>query len=233
MSMRTAYRLKAASFMGILLCLIVVSRDWAFQDPCPTGPSLQAVGLPLSSVTVKSGNRRFYMGFTPWAYAGTPQAVAETYRFIRESADIITQHIEGVPWTGALAGAPFPKGFMDNISQRKKNQPSSLKRVLAISPLNQGRNGLADYYGEKEHMPLPKEFKGKHFNDPAVKTAYLNYCHRMIEFFQPNYLIVGIESNELLKNTPAEWGNYVELSRYVYSQLKQAVARYRYHRRER
>jgi len=164
--------------------------------------------------------RRFLMGFTSWSSGTTPEATQATYEFISHSADAITEHIEGVPWTEALSGEPFRKGFLENIERRKKNQPKGLKLVLAISPLNMGRSALADYYGDKENMPLPEEFRGKHFNDPVIKKTYLNYCRRMAEYFKPDYWIIGIESNELLNNTPAEWENYLELSRSIYAELK-------------
>ena len=178
-------------------------------------PSLlrgSSLGAPLQ--------RRFLMGFTSWSSGTTPEAAVATYEFISRSADVITEHIEGVPWTEALSGEPFRKGFQENIERRKKNQLKGLKLVLAISPLNMGRSAPADYYGDTENMPLPEPFRGKHFNDPVIKKAYLNYCRRMAEYFKPDYWIIGIESNELLNNTPAEWDNYLELSRFIYAELK-------------
>lgn len=175
----------------------------------------------LTGLSVRTASqRKFLMGFTSWSSGTTSQATEVTYEFISRSADVITEHIEGVPWTEALSGKPFRKGFQENIERRKKHQPAGLKLVLAISPLNMGRSALADYYGERENMPLPEQFRGKHFNDPMIKKAYLNYCRRMAEFFVPDYWIIGIESNELLNNNPSEWENYLELSQFIYGELK-------------
>jgi peptidoglycan/xylan/chitin deacetylase (PgdA/CDA1 family) len=179
----------------------------------PVDPLLQTRYPPLKE-------RRFYLGFTSWPSGPTPQAVEETYQFISQNADVLTEHIEGVPWTEALEGKPFAEAFQKNIEQRRRHRPQGLKLVLAISPLNMGRNGLASYFGEQENMPLPKVFQGKSFNDPTIKQAYLNYCRRMAEYFDPDYFIIGIETNELLKNTPAEWEPFLELSRYVRTELK-------------
>jgi hypothetical protein len=184
-----------------------------------------AVSAILFSVLAGSSlrslpQRRFLMGFTSWSSGTTPEAAKATYEFISRSADVITEHIEGVPWTEALSGEPFRKGFQENIERRKKNQPKELQLVLAISPLNMGRSAPADYYGDRENMPLPEPFRGKHLNDPVIQMAYLNYCRRMAEYFVPDYWIIGIESNELLNNTPGEWENYLELSRFIYAELK-------------
>jgi hypothetical protein len=46
-----------------------------------------------------------------------------------------------------------------------------------------------------------------------------NYCRRMIEFLQPDFLLTGIESNELLNNQPKSWSGYREFSRRVQREL--------------
>jgi len=35
---------------------------------------------------------------------------------------------------------------------------------------------------------------------PQVKTAFLNYARRVIEYFKPEYLITGIEANLTVRN---------------------------------
>jgi hypothetical protein len=79
---------------------------------------------------------------------------------------------------------------------------------------------MADYRGASEHMPLPCKFKGKAFDDPVIMKAYLNYCKRAAEFFQPDFLAIGIETNELYHNAPADWPGYVKLHEYVYREVK-------------
>ncbi|MEW5977364.1 MAG: hypothetical protein AB1898_16355 [Acidobacteriota bacterium] len=179
----------------------------------------QATGLrrPPQSLF---GQRSHFMGFTPWLSAATAEAVAETYALIAQSADIITHHVESVPWTEALKGEPFRPGLQGNLDLRKKNTPPGFRVVVSISPLNTGRNGLAGYYGDHDNMPLPADFEGKRFNDPKIQTAYLNYCRRIAEFFHPDYFIIGIEANELFKNTPGAWADYLQLSQHVYAELK-------------
>jgi hypothetical protein len=41
-----------------------------------------------------------------------------------------------------------------------------------------------------------------------------------VDYFQPDYLAVGIEVNELLHNSPQMWYPFVELHKYIYTDLK-------------
>ena len=164
--------------------------------------------------------RSFYMGFTPWPSDFTAAAVEDMYRFLGQNSDIVAEHIESVPWTEALEGKPFSEGLMNDWTSRRNSIPPHAKVYLAVSPLNGTRSGIADYRGTSEHMPLPKEFQGKQFNDAVVEKAYLNYCRRAAEFFKPDFMAIGIESNELFRNGSSQWTSYVELHRYVYRELK-------------
>ncbi|MFB3786478.1 MAG: hypothetical protein ACE15F_08915 [bacterium] len=164
--------------------------------------------------------RSFAMGFTPFPWDFTEEAVSGSYRFIRENGDLIAHHIDdGVPWTEALAGRPFSAALENDWRQRR--QQSEGRRVLvSVTPLNGARSGLALYRGEKENMPLPQEFENKKLNDPAVMQAYLQYCRRAVETLRPDYLAIGIEVNELIHNAPGEWPAYGELYTHVYTALK-------------
>src|SRR5262249_35266506 len=69
-------------------------------------------------------------------------------------------------------------------------------------------------------LPFPKELTGKAYDDPLVKKAYLGYCRRMLELFQPDYLAIGIEVNEIFLAGPDNWRAYAALHRHVYEELK-------------
>ena len=213
-------RIRGGAGLTIVVPLLTmwVLSGW---EQCP----LSGLGFGEATLNAESGGRPFYLGFTSWASGPTPQAVSDTYDFISRNADVLTEHIEGVPWSEALNDKPFAEGFQKNIEQRLKNRLKGLKLVLAVSPLNMGRNGLASYFGTQENLPLPKEFEGKSFSDPIVKKAYLNYCQRMVDNFHPDYFIIGIETNELLRNTPQEWDHFVEFSKYMHGELKKKFPR--------
>jgi hypothetical protein len=69
-------------------------------------------------------------------------------------------------------------------------------------------------------MPLPAPWDRYEFNDPHVKTAYLNYLVAAVEYFHPAYLATSIEANILLAHAPHRWAAFKELHAYVYVELK-------------
>jgi hypothetical protein len=175
------------------------------------------ISFPLMkqrAVAAGPTNRPFRMGFTGFVYDMTPQAVAESRKFVRENGDILAHHIEGVPWTQALNGQLFPKALLDEWGGKKLATPPKGKIYLAISP-GRGELKVADKTGL-----LPAELKGKSYDDPLVMRAYLAYCRRAIEFFNPDYLAIGIEVNEIHNLGPKAWDAYVTLHKHVYAELK-------------
>jgi hypothetical protein len=160
-------------------------------------------------------SRPYRMGFTAFPHDITPEAVAETRRFVQANADLIAHHIEGVPWTEALREEPFSKELLGEYESKRSMKPPGAKVYLAISP---GRGDLK--LPDKGAAPLAPELKGKPYDDPLVEKAYLAYCRRSIDFFAPDYLAIGIEMNELLNAGADKWRAYVELHRYVYRELK-------------
>ncbi|MEW6238842.1 MAG: glycosyl hydrolase 53 family protein [Candidatus Omnitrophota bacterium] len=164
--------------------------------------------------------RPFYMGFTPFPYDISQEAVDDAYRFVRENGDIIAHHLDsGVPWTESLDGAPYSFDLERNWDRRV--QASAGRKIfVSVTPMNGDRKGMALYWGEKENMPLPETFQNKPFDDPLVKKAYLNYCRRAIKRLKPDYLAIGIEVNELFHNAPAQWAPFLDLYRSTYTELK-------------
>jgi hypothetical protein len=97
-----------------------------------------------------------------------------------------------------------------------------VKLFLSVTPLNEGRNSMELYRGEDEDMPIPDSFRDIAFNDAIVKKAYLNYCRRAVDYFQPDYFAVGIEVNELFHNSRQMWSPFVELHKHIYTELKKS-----------
>ncbi|MBN1846214.1 MAG: glycosyl hydrolase 53 family protein [Sedimentisphaerales bacterium] len=158
--------------------------------------------------------RHFRMGFTGFPSDITAEAVKQARQFSRQNADILAHHIEGVPWAQALEGAPFSKEMMEEWAGKKLATPQGAKVYLAVSP-GRGELKVAD-----KGPPLPKELNGKGYDDPLVKKAFLNYCRRAVQFFEPDYLGIGIEVNEIFPKGTEAWRAYAELHRYVYDALK-------------
>ncbi len=165
---------------------------------------------------------QLYMGFTPWPYDLTEEAVRETYEFISKNGNLVAHHLDnGVPWQEALDNDAYPEHLKQEWSKRIANTPKGHKVFLALTPISFSRDAISPYWGESgDNLPLPKSWKGRQFNDQKVKKAFLNYTLRAVGAFKPDFLAIGIESNLLITNMPHKWKEYLELNAYVYEQVK-------------
>jgi hypothetical protein len=165
--------------------------------------------------------RTFYMGFTPFPYAVSLEALDFTYNKIEEAGDIINHHFDnGVPWVEAFGGQEFHENVMNDWNYRKQNIPPGHKVYVSVSALSIERTGLARYRGETDDMPLPAPWNTYRFNDEEVKLAYLSYCKRIIAFFNPDYFNMCIEANLLYFENPELWSDFLNFHQFVYSELK-------------
>jgi hypothetical protein len=105
---------------------------------------------------------------------------------------------------------------------RKSRTPEGHKIYLSVTPINFSRTGLAAYRSESDNQPLPAPWNSYAFNHASVKTAYLNYCKRIIDYFKPDYFNMAIEANLFYVNVPGKWTEYMQLHQFVYSELKSA-----------
>lgn len=165
--------------------------------------------------------RAFRMGFTPWQYDGTLEARDWTFERIGSEGDIVSQHLEeGVPWADMLAGLPLSGNYLAELDDRKSRQPAGQRTLVQINPLDTGRSGLAPNRGANANEPLAAPWNGYALDHANVKAAYLNYAKVVVEFFEPDFLGLGVEVNLLARNAPAKWDAYVALHAYVYTELK-------------
>jgi hypothetical protein len=161
------------------------------------------------------------MGFTPWLYDATFEAQDWVYARIGAEGDVVSQHLEeGVPWPEMLAGADFTGSYLGELEHRRSKKPAGQRVLAQINALDVSRSGLALYRGASPLLPLPAPWNGYALDHANVKTAYLNYARRVVEFFQPDVLGIGIEVNLLRRNAPAKWPAYVNLHKHVYAELK-------------
>jgi DNA-binding beta-propeller fold protein YncE len=164
------------------------------------------------------------MALTPFPYALNAGALEYTYAHVASDADMMAAHLGGygVPWPEASADAfPYNANVMGQWESIRSNTKPGQRVYLALSPINGARNGLADLWDATGiNRPLPSPWNGVAFNDPRVKAAYLNYCRRAIAFFNPAYLTIGIEVNQVMAANPSAWAAYVDLHRTMYSSLK-------------
>ncbi len=201
---------------------IAIAGVWAVLLVCGGCDNTSILDDGFRGTPTAGSARSFRMGFSPFPHDQTTEAVDWVNGFLAENADVVAHYLEGVPWTEALAGMPYdPDLDRDWERERSADHPNS-KSFVAMTPIDWGRTTLAAYRAEAEGLPLPPAFETATFDDPRVISAYLTHCLRAIEFFEPDYLCIGIEVNELFHQSRAEWGAYVELHQAVYTALKRA-----------
>ena len=197
---RSMKRVSGAAWVGLVFCGLTLTWAPAQQDE----------------------TRSFRMGFTPWPFAFSDDAIDFTYDAIQEHADLLVHHLDsGVPWPEALAGGPYPPAVMDQLEQRKSRAADMPTLYVSATPQSQDRATLAKYWGSDEHQDLPEAWAHKTFDDPDVIQAYLNYCNFLIEFLEPDYFAYGIEVNGGLRTDHANFGPFKILAAQVYSALKE------------
>lgn len=180
-----------------------------------------ACDYDLPSVSLQADTRPFSMGFNRWPPAATAAGLQRMNRFLTRHADLTLIHLDsGVPWPEALAGEPFSDHVRDDWAGHRSAVPAEHQLLVAITPLNMDRNGLAAYRGSSDNQPLPAAWQDRPLDHPDVIDAYTKYSRETIEFFQPDYLIIGIEANLTLNHSRELWQQYRTLHQHVYQQLK-------------
>lgn len=182
----------------------------------------------LAANPAPSGTRPFYLGFTPFSPTNTDGGYDVSFSHISRNADLVGITLqEGVPWVEALASSNYRNfnpgflGFLDMLKRKYSTYTPRHKKYLSVTPANLQFTGLMPYWGAQPNLPLPSPWNTYDFNHPSVKTAFLNYCVALIQYFKPDYLGIGIESNIVLAHCfDNKWITYQELHRYVYTELK-------------
>jgi len=166
-------------------------------------------------------SRSFRMGFTQWPYDFTDKAVARTYDAIARHADIVAIHLDGgVPWPEALAGTPFPPNVESDLAAKAAQARRFDAVYVAATPLGEDRLTLAPYWAEDTGMPLPDGWQDKALDDPDVVAAYLSFCRRLIDLFDPDYFAYGIETNASYLPDDPRLQRFKRLARQVFRALK-------------
>lgn len=158
--------------------------------------------------------RNFKMGFTSWPYAATLEAQQNTYNFLRDEGDIYAEHIDDkIPWSAWINNTSLPQEFVTNIESRKSRLIPTNQLLVSVSLFNNLRTDLAeDYDGFTPSYDS--------LNQRSIQEAYVKHLNYIIDALQPEYLILVIEANELLMNSPNLWEAYKKLISKVRSRIK-------------
>lgn len=173
-------------------------------------------------------SRPVLQGFTSLAPADTPGGRVAAYALLRDHADLVAHSLQdGVPWPEALASsdvATYPASLRATWASLRAHDETFVPghaRYLMLNPIDTANySAIAPYWAEQTIQPLPAPWSSYEFDDPAVKTAYLNYVIAAVEFFRPTHVAIGVEANILLLKAPLRWTTYKNLNAYVYTELK-------------
>jgi hypothetical protein len=209
-----------ALFLSLTAISLIISCDMAPGEDSP----VPALAGQAADATIPS-SREFYLGLTPFPFdASSVKKVEYVYNKIATDADLICHHFDnGIPWDDALTDTyPYTAKVMEDWSFRKSHIPAGHKLYVAVTPINSMRDGLAPLWNENgDNQPLTGTvWEGRAFNHADVKAAYLNYCKRVIAYFNPDYLAVGIEANLVMMNIKPQWAAYLELQQGIHAALK-------------
>ena len=128
--------------------------------------------------------------------------VDATKEFCHKHSDLIAHHIEGAAWTEMHGGDPLPAKPLDSWKGKRGRAPAGGKVFLALSP-GRGELKVCD-----DCAPLVKDLKSRGYDDAQVIAAYGQWCRKVVEYFQPDWLVIGIEMNEVMQSNPAAWSAY-------------------------
>jgi len=161
-----------------------------------------------------NNERNFGMGFTSWPYAPTVESVNDTYAFIQTKGDIYAEHIDDrIPWIAWKEGSGLPLSFVQSIDAKAAKRQNPMDLVLSVSILNTERDDLKeDWDGNTLDY--------NRLNDHWIEDAYVKHVEYLVERLNPQYLIFGIEVNELLLRSPGKWEDFRQLMAMVKERLK-------------
>jgi hypothetical protein len=202
---------KKSTLIALIIGCAILCASFGCGEAPPPAPTAQ----------IDIASRSFYMGFTNWPPEATVEGVAQAHQFIADHGDLFAYQIDnGVPWPEALADAEFSSAVMEGWRSTRESIPKGHTLFVSINCLDDSRVNLAKYWGETDGMDLPAPWNTYNLDNKDVKTAYLNYAKRVVDFFKPDYFAIGIEVNVSINDAPETWTAYKELHKHVYTELK-------------
>jgi len=155
------------------------------------------------------------MGFSTWIYAPTIASKNNTYQFISENADIYSEMLDDkIPWDAWINDTPLPLEFTNEIDSRVSRKINGQQLLLSVGLLNLDRSDLAENFegNTPDYTAL---------YDTVIANAYVKHVQYLVNAFQPNYLVIAIEVNELLLKSENKWQEYKLLMEEVKPRIQQ------------
>lgn len=158
--------------------------------------------------------RNFKMGFSTWSFGPNEADKDETYQFINSNADIYSEQIDDkIPWNAWINNSTLPTEFTNDIDFRLTKRLNDHKLLLSVSLLNTDRSDLLEDYDGS--IPTYSAL-----NDTIIENAYFKHLEYLISKFNPDYLLLAMEVNELKLKSEKKWAAYKLLMKNIRSRLK-------------
>lgn len=165
--------------------------------------------------------RTFKMGFTPWLYEASFEALDLVYDQIQQNGDIVSHHLmSGIPWQEAFDGTAYPANIETEINRRLSNTEAGKAVYLSIDSLDGLRTELAPNWGVTENEARTGVWASRNFSSPEVITAYVNFSLDMISRFEPDYFNYSVEVSVLMFNSSTNFNEFVTFAEQVYDRIK-------------
>lgn len=191
----------------LLITLIILScdKDEPEKDTCPSDNFHEVID-----------SRNFYMGFSTWSYGPDIEDVENTYQFIAQNADIYLEHLDNkIPWNAWINNTDLPSEFTNDMQYRVTQKITGHKLLLSVSLLNTDRNDLQEDFDGS----IPSYSA---LNDLTIENAYFKHLEYLVNQFNPDYLVMAIEVNELKMHSPTKWEEYKLLMGNIRSRIRAA-----------
>ena len=160
------------------------------------------IGCTKNNQEKKDIQRSFYMGFSTMSYEMSTIAVESTYDFISTYSDIYSEQIEDpIPWENLISNDSIPHSIKQDWYKRAAKKTSSQKLLLSVGLLNVGRTDL-------QISPEGNTPSYNKMYDSDIINAYTHYVSKLITIFNPDYVVLAMEVNDLLINAPEKWEEY-------------------------
>jgi len=154
------------------------------------------------------------MGFSTWSFGPNEADKDETYQFINSHADIYSEQIDDkIPWNAWINNSTLPTEFSNDIDFRLTKKLNNHKLLLSVSLLNTDRSDLLEDYDGS--IPTYSAL-----NDAKIENAYFRHLEYLISKFNPDYLVIAMEVNELKLKSESKWAEYKVLMNNIRSRLK-------------
>ena len=213
------------SYMALLVISLLCSGCEVDEAQASNPPPSGSASVTLEPARGVSKNFATKVGINPFPYDITPDAVMRTVNLARSNGDLYTVQLDnGIPWQEALDGKPFSAKIMEEWSRHRDWKAGHQAVYLAIAPLRMDRKAWAEGF---DGAAAPKWVSAQKSLTPDIQTAYINYVMRAVEYFQPDFINIGVEAMDLAHNDAKAWTGmetlFIETRKAIKSRYRKDV----------